>query len=374
MKESTYCHCTTTNNINGKKTVVFILVIALLLFFSACGSDSSGAGLENTKVVSDCLGREVHIPEKPENVTVLYASTAHMMAMLDEGEKIVAAPRGVKSDELMIMKYPDITHVPTPAEENSINIEELANLNTDLALIRRSTFENEGETEKLDKLNIPYLVVDYESIAELKEAVLVMGQVFDKNDRASEYIDFLEKTIDMVVDNIADVSKADYPNVYHSVNEAIRTDSDNDICMEIMELSGVKNAASGKNLNSEDNKNYTTLEEIYNWEPYAIIANEYSVTEYILSDSKWSGLSCVKSGRVYTLPVGATRWCHPGSMEVHMGVLAVADMFHPNEMGEIDMKEYTKDYYKEFFDLELEDELIEKILSGKGMRLSNSPG
>ncbi|MEI3502793.1 MAG: hypothetical protein V8Q42_03700 [Anaerovoracaceae bacterium] len=45
-----------------------------------------------------------------------------------------------------------------------------------------------------------------------------------------------------------------------------------------------------------DGKNaYVTLEEIYNWDPDAMINNESSVTEYILSDTKWKGLSAVKN-------------------------------------------------------------------------------
>lgn len=123
-----------------------------------------------------------------------------------------------------------------------------------------------------------------------------------------------------------------------------------------------------------DGKNaYVTLEEIYNWDPDAMVNNESSVTEYILSDTKWKGLSAVKNKKVYTLPVGATRWCHPGSMEAHMGVLAVAYTFYPEKFRVFDMEKYVSDYYKEYFGLDLDKKTIKKILSGEGMRVSNSP-
>ena len=76
------------------------------------------------KTVTDCSGRKAEIPEDPQRVACLYATAAHMMAMLDEQDKIVGCPNGVKSDVLMQMKYPEITDTATPHQEGSINTEE----------------------------------------------------------------------------------------------------------------------------------------------------------------------------------------------------------------------------------------------------------
>lgn len=358
-----------------KRIISIMLVLALMIAITACG-DNEDIGAETsgeTKIITDCSGRKVEIPADPQRVAVFYASTAHMMAMLDEGNKIVGASKGIKTDELMVMKYPGIADVSTPSQEGSINTEELLNLDADLALIRNSIAADEGETEKLDQLGIPYVVVDYLNIAELNEAITVMGQVFGKEDKAEKYNKFMNETIDMVQDSLKNVNKSDSPVVYHAVNEAIRTDMQNDICMEIMGLAGTVDACTGKSTQKDGDKNYTTLEEIYNWDASAIIANESSVTDYILSDSKWSGLDAVKNKAVYTLPVGATRWCHPGSMEPHMAVLAIAKMFHPEEFKDVDLVEYTQNYYKEYFDMDLNKETVEKVLSGRGMRKSNAP-
>lgn len=352
---------------------IFLIGLILMLAFSlaACGGQEQTS--EHTKTITDCMGRTVEIPEDPQRVACLYASTAHMMAMLDEQDKIVGAPNGVKSDVLMQMKYPEIEEIATPYQEGSINVEELLRIEADLALIRYATAEDEGETEKLDELGIPYVVVDYLSIEELETAILVMGEVFNKEDRARKYIEFGRETMNLVSKRLKDVPKNGRPSVFHSVNEAIRTDGKGDICVEIMNLAGVKNAAAEHGVKAGGDKTYTTLEEIYNWEPDAFLANEYSVTDYILSDSKWAGLNAVKEKKVYTLPVGATRWCHPGSMEAHMGVLAIARMFYPEQFADLDMEQYTADYYKTCFGLELDSRTIEQILAGKGMRASNSP-
>ena len=356
-----------------KQNVVISIILALIMVFSitGCGGDSGSAQADRT--VTDCLGRQVEIPDDPQNVACLYATAAHMMAMLDEGEKIVGCPNGVKSDVLMQMKYPGITETATPHQEGSVNAEELLRIDTDLALVSYSLAASEGEMEKLDDMGIPYVVLDYTSIEELRTAIKVAGEVFDKQDRAEAYLKFFDDTLTMVDERLADVDMKNKPEVYHSVNEAVRTDPEGSICGEIMERAKVEDVSIAKGTLSTGKNAYVTLEEIYNWDPDAFIANEYSVTDYILSDSKWSGLTAVKNKDVYTLPVGAARWCHPGSMEAHMGVLAVALQFYPDKFKDFDMKEYTEDYYEEYFGLELDDETIDKILAGEGMRASNSP-
>lgn len=348
-----------------------ILLLTSVTMLTGCGDDVQSSG--KTRTVTDCMDRTVEIPDEPQRVACLYATAAHMMAMLDEGDKIVGCPNGVKSDVLMQMKYPDITETSTPHQEGSINAEELLEIDTDLALISYSLAESDGEVEKLDKMGIPYVVIDYTSIEELKKAVQVAGDVFNKEDKADAYLDFFDETLSMVDERLADVKKKDMPAVYHSVNEATRTDPEGTICSEIMERAKVEDISVSKGLTAAGKNTYVTLEELYKWDPEAIIANEYSVTDYILSDSKWENLTAVKKKRVYTLPVGATRWCHPGSMEAHMGVLAVARMFYPEKFKDLDMEQYVADYYKDYFDLELDDETIGKILAGEGMRMSNSP-
>lgn len=348
--------------------LIFVLVMTLL-----AGCSSAGGGSGETRTVTDCLGRTVKIPDEPQKVACLYATAAHMMAMLDEGDKIVGCPNGVKSDVLMQMKYPEITETATPHQEGSINGEELLRIDADLAMVSYSLAADEGEMEKLDELGIPYVVVDYISIEELKKAVSIAGDVFGKQEQANQYLEFFDKTLSMVDQRLRDVDESSLPQVYHSVNEATRTDPEGTICSEIMERAKVTDISVSKGTVSTGKNAYVTLEEIYSWDPDAFIANEYSVTDYICSNSKWAGLTAVKENKVYTLPVGATRWCHPGSMEAHMGVLAVARMFYPEKFEDLDMEEYVAGYYKTYFGLDLDDQTISNILAGEGMRMSNSP-
>ncbi|KNZ40661.1 ABC transporter substrate-binding protein [Acetobacterium bakii] len=349
---------------------LFLLVILIMTLVSGCQSQTI-ASVGPTKTVTDCMDREVVIPADPQRVACLYASTAHIMAMLNQQDKIVGIPNGIKRDVLMTYKRPDIDSISVPFQEGSINIEELLATNTDLVLIRESTAQNKGEVEKLDKAGIPWVVVDYASLEELEKAITVAGNVFNESERAEGFNSYVRDTLALVEHRVYGIPDSSRVAVYHAVNEAARTDLNGDLCSQITDVAGVINVSTeGGSLISDAEKTMTTLEQIYTWNPDAIIANDANTTKYILTDSKWTGLNAVKNKQVTTLPVGVTRWGHPGSIEPHMAALFIAKLFYPDAFTDIDLVQTTRDYYKNWFDLDLTDEAITDILSGEGMRLS----
>ena len=145
------------------------LVLLLLVSSAACGGSGGGGSAPSgpMKTVTDILGREVSVPQDAKRVICMYASTAHMMAMLDKGDTIVGASDGVTRDQMMITKYPAIEDVPTPYHEGAVNAEEVLALDPDLILIKREMYEKDTEKQKLDDLGIPYVVVDYLTLDEL---------------------------------------------------------------------------------------------------------------------------------------------------------------------------------------------------------------
>lgn len=181
----------------------------------------------------------------------------------------------------------------------------------------------------------------------------------------------MQNLLSLVSERVSTVPEEQKVSIYHSVNEAARTDLKGDICSEITTIAGTVNVSTGAgNLFTEAEKTMTTLEQIYLWNPDAIICNDINTSHYILTDSKWTGLAAVATQQIYTLPVGVTRWGHPGSIEPHMAALFIAKLFYPDLFADIDMTEKTWSYYQEMFGLNLSDDDLASILSGNGMRIS----
>lgn len=348
-----------------------LLALLFLLLCTACNGSGTNTANGPTKTVTDWVGRNVQVPTDPQRVVCMYASTAHMMALLDKGERIVGASDGVTRDQMMVTKYPAVADLPTPYHEGAVNAEEVLALDPDLLLIKEEMYLKDNERQKLDDLGIPYVVVDYYDLDGLRKAIKVMGEVFGEEEKAQQYLSYMDEQFSYVEGRVKDVSEVDRPRVYHSITESTKTDIVDSLCAQIFHAAGLINVSADSGLTDVGKNAMVTLEQIYNWDPDAIVCNEYAVTDYILTQQKWSGLKAVQNKAVYTLPIGATRWCHHGSIEPQMAVLFLAKTFYPDRFEELDLRGTVRTYYADFFGMQLDDDTITKILSGKGMRESS---
>jgi iron complex transport system substrate-binding protein len=343
--------------------MVLILLAAVLL--SGCGAAGQTA---NTVEVTDMLGRTVLIPEDPQRLAVLDPFSSQAVIMLGDGDRMVATVGGVKRDLLLQNISPSLINAEIVKEEGAINAEALLRLKADLIIIRGDDYAKRTERDKIERLGIPYLVVEYRTMEGHREAVRLLGESLGCQEEASEYIHYYEESIKKVsslTDAIADVEKI---SVYHSISTAIRTDSAESIGAEWTEVSGAKNVALNAELVSGEREYNTTIEEIYLWDPDVIICNESGVNEYILMAGQWQGLRAVREGRVYQIPIGISRMGHFNSIETPLAMLWLSELLYPELFIDRGFREELADFYLRFFDYGIDDAMIDSILSGKGIR------
>ncbi|MDD2620901.1 MAG: ABC transporter substrate-binding protein, partial [Syntrophomonadaceae bacterium] len=135
-----------------------------------------------------------------------------------------------------------------------------------------------------------------------------------------------------------------------------------------LNATGAVNVSLNGELKSLEGKYFASLEQILLWNPDVILVNDLGVVDYIMSNEQWAPLKAVKTKRVYQLPNGISRWGHTSSPETPMAILWTAKTIYPDKFADLDMLAETKRFYKQFFGLDLSDEVIEKILYGGGMR------
>ncbi|MDD6073828.1 MAG: ABC transporter substrate-binding protein [Clostridium sp.] len=355
------------------------LLLTCSVVMCSCGAQSerqSGRVLEEvqeaqekTIPVTDCAGRLVDVPEKSDSVACLYAYAGHACVMLGCEERISAVVDGIKRDRLMQEKIEHLDDMPCPYTSGSINIEELAAVHPDLILLRKENIADAGELQKLDRIGIPYVVIDYVTMEEQKESIRVMGEALGCEERAQAYLQYYENTVSLVRERLSKLSDEEKIRVFHSVNEAVRTDIRNTLSYEVLDIAGCRNVAdSSEKLRFDGGKAFATVEQIYAWDPDVILANEPDAAEYFRSDSKFAGLRAVRENAVYQLPVGISRWAHPGSIESPLAALYVAKLFYPQYFEDIDMEKEIEEFYRTYFDIQLTETDIAQILSGHGMR------
>lgn len=351
-------------------------VLAASLLLSGCqGRTAAQTSLPSGNVVVDCAGRTVTLPDQTETIACLYAYTGHVAALLGCEGKITAVVDGLKRDQLMQRKVPGIRELPAPYASGSINIEELAQAAPDLIFLRASNLQDAGETEKLDRLGIPYLVVEYTTMEQQRNSIRVMGKALGCEEKAEAYLAYYQETIDFVRQRTSAIPESERKRVYHSVNEAVRTDIPDTLSYEVLDAAGCINVVtSEQQLRLDGEKGYVTVEQIYVWDPDVILANEPSAAEYFRTDDKFSGLRSVLENRVYQLPVGISRWAHPGSLESPLAALYIAKLLYPGYLEDVDMEQEIRDFYQSFLDIALTEAEIGQILAGNGMRSAREGG
>lgn len=345
------------------KSSHFLLLLLLLIGLTGCNASGAPQAAVPTFQVEDSQGRMVDVPEEIDSIATLFAVSGHITAMLGQGEKITAISNGLRRDQLLLDIYPSIEEAVIPKVSGSINIEEVLNADPDIIFIDNEIATFEKETDKFDKLGIPYFIVDFDTMEEEMFLVQQMGKVLQEEEEANRYIEYYQSCIDRVRTIAETIPEEERVRVYHSVNEATRTDAPDTLPADWLQVTGVINVSLDDPLEFADNKYFASLEQIMLWNPQVILVNEKGVDEYIRTKDQWQSLDAVIHDRVYLMPLGISRWGHPTSIETPLAILWTAKTLYPDYFKEIDLKEEARFFYKEFFEQDYPDEVLDQILN-----------
>jgi len=345
---------------------LFFSLVFICLFLT-----SMAAGFE-TVTITDSAGNVLTLTRPPERIACLYAFCGHVVTMLDRSKDMVAIVNGLKKDLLLHQIVPEIKHLPVPAKGGIISIEALLKTKPDIVFLKPETAVITAEIKKLERFNLPYFVAGYHSMEEQMIIIEMMGKAIGRHEKALEYTRYYKRMIDMVKSRTAQISEDKKVRLYHSVNEANRTDAPGTIEADWTNAAGVINVSVDTPLHGKGDKRFADIEQILIWNPDVIIVNEDGKDQQILADKKWSSIRAVQNNKVFSIPVGISRWGHPGGLETPLAILWTAKTVYPDLFQDIDLEKEIALFYKAFFNLDLDERMINKILGNKGMRHSLS--
>ena len=351
-----------------RRFLVLSIVFSLLLSSGCSKPESVTKSNADTITITDSISRQVKIPAQINRIACLCPESGYALAMFGKGDKIVAVVGGIQRDLILTEMYPKIKDLPVPKGSGVINIEELIKTQPDVVFVKSDTSSNEAEVEKLNKSKIPFLVVEFNNMKEQQKAIEMIGNVIGAADKAAKYNQYYQSCIDRVQKQVAGIPQQEKVRVYHSINEATRTDIQKSLSGDWTRAAGAYNVAANENLNSLEGKYFASLEQILLWNPDVILVNELGVANYILANKQWAPLKAVKNGKVLQMPNGISRWGHPSSPETPLAILWLAKTIYPDKFVDLDIVAETKLFYKEFFGFELSDEVVNRVLFGEGMR------
>lgn len=356
--------------------VAFALAAAMLVPSNPSGGIDGGSSevsapsaAADTKVVTDMVGRQVAVPANPQHIAAIDSFAAQMCVMSGAGERIFGVPGGVMSSVLLQELYPDLPNVERLAGD-SINVEALAAGKVDVAFVKESSYTKKGEMDKLDQLGIPYVVVGYETVDEQIAAIELVGSVCggDAAAKASELVNYYRKTVELVDERTAQIPQEERLGVYHTINAELSCDGAGSLGEDWIRRCGAVSVSTVEPATGGQGDYYATLEQVYNWNPDAIVCSSADTTAAINADARWKGVAAVAKGQVYTLPVSMSRWGQRGDPETFLGMLWLGKTLYPQYYADVDLQQTVTEYYRDLFGIDIDEKTWQQILTGKGLR------
>ena len=200
-------------------------------------------------------------------------------------------------------------------------------------------------------------------------AVTMMGEAIGAGERAARFNAYYRDCIRRVRAVVRNIPQDERIRVYHSTTEATVTTGEHGLPADWLEQVGVINVTTDRTLRRFEGKTHASIEQIMLWDPEVILANETGVVKSILNDRKWAAIRAVKKRRIHQMPIGISRWGHPGSLEIPLAILWTAKTVYPERFPDLDIAAETRAFYQKFFSYDLSDEMLGMMLSGRSMRL-----
>lgn len=231
-----------------------------------------------------------------------------------------------------------------------------------------------------DETGCPVLLVDYD-IRKSAESFRFVGPLIGATKRAEELAAYCEQKIASIKDVVKQVPKKARKSVYIAQGVGgLSTDPVGSMHVtDALELIGTSNVADMPGTVGQGMGMPTVnLEQIITWNPDAVLVSEYSMSDSESSDlygelsesDDWKQVPAVAAGRIYRLPQSPFAWFgRPPSVVRLLGCMLLLRLLYPEYAGDIDLAQETRDFYKLFYQMELDDRSLAEILQTVGAYL-----
>ena len=173
--------------------------------------------------VTDLAGRQVTLPHEPQRIVLQDGRDLFSLALLDREnpfQRIVVWNNIIKRSDpntwnVFAQRWPKASQQATDmqfGDDGDMNLEAVVAGKPDLLVFQlraRKSLEGAGVERKLAALQIPviYIDSDLDPVANSQKSVALLGQVLNREARASEYLDFYKARLAAVDELVAGQTK-----------------------------------------------------------------------------------------------------------------------------------------------------------------------
>ncbi len=346
--------------------------VLLALFLLAAFRVSSAAG---ERTVTDHLGNSVRLPENIERIAIVSLPPLPSVLAVYQGgyvgNVVAILPDSLTAARNSILsKYaPGLLEMSTEFYRGGqLNIEELMKLNPDVVFYSGSI-----NREMFDKAGIPAVAFAHPNIGgnvstlnTLEQWLSLLQEVLRKESKTKGIVEHGRRVEEEIARRVRDIPKEKRARalmISNYTDTALSAGGRKSFGEYWCEATGSINVA----LDAE--RNTVNMEQIYEWAPERIFLTTFTaVMPRNLYDNTaapghdWSNVPAVRDRRSFKFPLGMHRWWPPSS-DTPLALWWVAKMTYPELFEDIEMTAKIKEYYGEFYGMELSDDDVEWIMN-----------
>ena len=332
------------------KTGIGCIMVFVLALACAAQSDIT---------VIDQLGHSVTLRQPVETLASVYGIGTYYIYALGCGDRLVTAYyvglKTLSSVSESVFRWEP--RIPELLSFGDPNVEELAASGAQLVLADGALHTDVAA--QLRELGIPVVLCQVETVASLKEALLLLGSILgaEAEQQATSLIMDYNRIVDAVAADVAKIEEQDRVHVLFvgtSLTKAVGRD---------MYQSYLIEAAGGVSVTRDlpGSWNEVNLEQILLWDPDVIIIPPYGAIQPadVVNNPDWQTIAAVRTGRVHRMPriIAPMDTPVPESL---LGIAWMANVFYPEQMT-LDLADEIVHFYTDYYQFALTDEEIGQL-------------
>jgi iron complex transport system substrate-binding protein len=281
-----------------KKGIVLLLIMMLTVgLLAGCSTETetvqpeeqSGAVDGNAEETMDDFGNTIIFDNPPQRIISLAPSNTEILFAIGAGDKVV----GVTSYD----DYPeDVLDIEKIGDFNGINLERIIELEPDLVINYGDGVTEENE--RLLEAGIQIAGFEPESIEEIRDTILRIGEMTGHKQEALELVDEMASKEEEILESIEGLEKK---TVFYEIwHEPLMAAGPGSFIDQLISLAGGENVAN----DAEGEYPQYDLEQLIERNPEVYLtANDLpeKTVDSIKERPGYSEIDAIKNGRVYLI-------------------------------------------------------------------------
>jgi iron complex transport system substrate-binding protein len=316
--------------------------------------------------VDDAIGRKT-VPDRVERVMAAGPPATVVLYVLAPEKMIgwTAAPRPNEKPFLLpaVRDLPELGRLT--GRGDTANVEVVLKAKPDIILdfgTVNPTYVSLAQRVQ-EQTGVPYLLFDGR-LQNAAHSIRQVGAALGVGERAELIARYVEETDKLIDAGLKGVPPSGRHRVYLArESEGLETGLSGSINTEIIERAGGTNVAERGA--ARGGIATVSIEQVLAWAPDTIITGDANFFHSYAVNPIWAAVPAVVAKRVYLGPRLPFGWIdQPPSINRTIGLRWMAGLLYPDKFPQ-DIRAAAREFIKLFYQTELDDEALERILAGE---------